>query len=255
MTDLPLGLDIGTTATKCVLVDPGRGVIAEDSRPVTLATVQAGWAGEDPAMWWRNACELIPAVLTTAGAGGGDVRGIGVAGMVPALICLDEAGRPLRPSTQQNDARPPRRWPRSGRRWRARAYCTAPGRRSPSSRSARRLPGCASLAALDAETARAGPGAGGLVLTPYFLGEKTPVNDPLARGALVGLHLEHGRGHLFRAVLEGTAFGFAHHAEVLRDLGARLDRVNLTGGGSRGRLSARAIVAVVATTTFCSGSR
>lgn len=37
-------------------------------------------------------------------------------------------------------------------------------------------------------------------------------------------------------MLEGTAFGFAHHAEVLRDLGARLDRVNLTGGGSRSPL-------------------
>ena len=48
MTDLLLGLDIGTTATKCVLVDPGRGVIAEDSRPVTLATVQAGWGRGGP---------------------------------------------------------------------------------------------------------------------------------------------------------------------------------------------------------------
>jgi FGGY family of carbohydrate kinases, N-terminal domain len=98
MTDLLLGLDIGTTATKCVAVDPGRGVVAEDSRPVTLATGQASWAEEDPATWWRNACELIPAVLRVAGAGGGDVRGLGVAGMVPALLCLDEAGRPLRPS-------------------------------------------------------------------------------------------------------------------------------------------------------------
>ena len=67
----------------------------------------------------------------------------------------------------------------------------------------REIGGGASLAGLDAEAALAGAGAGGLVLTPYFLGEKTPVNDPLARGALVGLHLGHGRGHLFRAVLEG----------------------------------------------------
>lgn len=71
MTHLLLGLDIGTTATKCVLVDPGRGVIATDSRPVTLATVHAGWAEEDPATWWRNACELIPAVLTVAGTAAG----------------------------------------------------------------------------------------------------------------------------------------------------------------------------------------
>src|SRR5580693_40761 len=103
--ELLLGLDLGTTATKCVLVDPGRGVIAEGSRPVALATAQPGWAEEDPATWWRNACELIPAVLAAGGRAAGDVRGIGVSGMVPALVCLDDVGRPLRPSIQQNDAR------------------------------------------------------------------------------------------------------------------------------------------------------
>jgi xylulokinase len=66
MTGLLLGLDIGTTETKCVLVDPDQGVIAEDARPVAPATAQPGWAEEDPATWWRNACELIPAVLTAA---------------------------------------------------------------------------------------------------------------------------------------------------------------------------------------------
>jgi xylulokinase len=100
----------------------------------------------------------------------------------------------------------------------------------------REIGGGASLAALDAEAGAAGAGAGGVVLTPYFLGEKTPLNDPLARGTITGLHLGHGRGHLFRALLEGTAFGFRHHADVLRDLGVRLDRVNLTGGGSRSAL-------------------
>jgi sugar (pentulose or hexulose) kinase len=45
MTGVLLGLDIGTTATKCVLVDPGRGVIAEDARPVALATARPGRGG------------------------------------------------------------------------------------------------------------------------------------------------------------------------------------------------------------------
>jgi xylulokinase len=406
MSGLLLGLDLGTTATKCVLADPGRGVIAEGSRPVALATAQPGWAEEDPATWWRNACELIPAVLAAAGRAAGDVRGIGVSGMVPALVCLDDVGRPLRPSIQQNDARaadevarlrralagadvlhrtgsavtqqsigPKVAWLREHEPevlWQTAAICGScdfvvrrltagaapveanwalesglydfregewaadicqaaqvdPGWLGPVAppgavagtvacaelpqlrgvpvaaagadhvagalaaglvaegdvvvelggagnilvRSAepivddrlfldyhlvpgawvpngcmaatgslvrwfqREIGGGASLAALDAEAAQAGAGAAGLVLTPYFLGEKTPLNDPLARGALVGLHLGHGRGHLFRAVLEGTAFGFRHHVDVLRDLGARLDRVNLTGGGSRSPL-------------------
>jgi xylulokinase len=104
----------------------------------------------------------------------------------------------------------------------------------------------APLEALDAEAADAGIGAGGLVLTPYFLGEKTPLNDPLARGIVVGLHLGHRRGHLFRAVLEGVAFAFRHHVDVLRELGVGAERVNLTGGGSGSALWRQIIADVLA---------
>jgi len=98
------------------------------------------------------------------------------------------------------------------------------------------LAGHAPLETLDREAGAAGVGAGGLVALPYFLGEKTPINDPRARGAFVGLHLGHGRGHLFRAVLESIAFGFAHHVEVLRELGLEPRRVRVTNGGSRSKL-------------------
>ena len=52
-----------------------------------------------------------------------------------------------------------------------------------------------------------------------MLGEKTPIKDPDARGAFVGLRSRTTRGHLFRAVLEGIAFGFRHHLEVFAELG------------------------------------
>jgi len=58
----------------------------------------------------------------------------------------------------------------------------------------------------------------------------------LARGAFVGLHLGHRRGHLFRAILESIAFGFAHHVEVLGEMGLEPRRVRVTNGGSRSRL-------------------
>ena len=61
------------------------------------------------------------------------------------------------------------------------------------------------LDALDAEAAATPPGADGVVMLPYLLGEKTPLNDPLARGRDRGLQLGHSRGHVFRAVLESFA--------------------------------------------------
>ena len=92
------------------------------------------------------------------------------------------------------------------------------------------------LEALDREAAAVGIGAGGLVALPYFLGEKTPINDPLARGVFAGLHLGHTRGHLFRALLEGVGFAVLQHLEVLRDLGLCPECVRLTGGGARSAL-------------------
>lgn len=89
---------------------------------------------------------------------------------------------------------------------------------------------------LDAEGAAAPSGSAGLILLPYFLGEKTPVNDPLARGVFFGLTLSHTRGHMFRAVLEGIAYGFRHHLEVLSERGLSARRARVTNGGARSTL-------------------
>jgi xylulokinase len=75
----------------------------------------------------------------------------------------------------------------------------------------------ADYAQLDAEAADIAAGADGLLLLPYFLGEKTPVFDPIARGVLFGLTLTHTRAHVFRAVLEAISFGFYHHLQVLAE--------------------------------------
>lgn len=71
--------------------------------------------------------------------------------------------------------------------------------------------------AYDALTREAGavpPGAEGLLFLPHLMGERGPVADPLARGALVGLTLSHTRGHVVRAVIEGTAYHLRHLIEV-----------------------------------------
>lgn len=68
------------------------------------------------------------------------------------------------------------------------------------------------------------PGAEGLFFLPHLMGERGPQADPLARGALVGLTLRHGRPHVVRAVLEGTTF------QIRRLLEARADRAIPIGG-------------------------
>jgi xylulokinase len=90
----------------------------------------------------------------------------------------------------------------------------------------------ADLKVLDAEADVVGPGAGGVIVLPYFLGEKTPLNDPEAPGAFVGLRLGHTRGHLFRAILQGTAFGFRHHLDILREHGHTARKARVTDGGA-----------------------
>ncbi|MFS4439577.1 FGGY-family carbohydrate kinase [Paracoccaceae bacterium GXU_MW_L88] len=105
MTDYVIGIDVGTTSTIGILIALPDKVLAQVSRPVTLSSPQQGWAEENPEDWWQNTCEIIPDLLESGGVSAADVKGIGVAGMLPAVILLDEAGNVLRPSIQQSDGR------------------------------------------------------------------------------------------------------------------------------------------------------
>ena len=403
-----LGIDIGTTATKGVLLHPLRGIVAEAEAPSTLNSPRAGWAEEDPQEWWRNVAAVTRACLAQAGFSGDEVSAIGVSGMVPTLILLDRDGALLYPSIQQNDARavneiaefqaevdenqvlartgsaitqqsigPKLRWLRRHqpesmaraahvmgaydyivyrltgrfsceRNWALEsglfdlekeswdpalldlstipadwlgtvhwasdvvgevtpraadftglragtpvvagsadhiASAFSAGLSSPGETLVKLggagdilvclnapmvdarlyldyhvipgkyfINGCmaasgsiikwfqqefardAGYEALDAEGAAVPPGSEGLVMLPYFLGEKTPLNDPRARGMFFGLTLSHTRGHLFRAVLEGIAYGFRHHLVVLAERGLTATKARVTNGGARSRL-------------------
>ena len=89
---------------------------------------------------------------------------------------------------------------------------------------------------LDAAAAAVPAGSDGAVCLPYFLGEKSPIHDPEARGAFVGLHLGHTQAHLFRACLEGTGYGLRQHLEILSELGVDVREVRVTNGGANSLL-------------------
>ena len=100
-------------------------------------------------------------------------------------------------------------------------------------RFARELPEAVAIAILSAEAECSPPGAKGLVVLPYFSGERTPIHDPHAKGLIFGLDLTHERGDLFRAILEGIAYGTRHAFETYSELGQRPRAVYAVGGERR----------------------
>ena len=93
----------------------------------------------------------------------------------------------------------------------------------------------AAMAALAAEARASPPGANGLVFLPYFSGERTPIHDPNAKGAIVGLTLAHTRADIYRASLEGIAFATKHIFDTYAEAGAPPTTIVAVGGGLRNR--------------------
>lgn len=100
----------------------------------------------------------------------------------------------------------------------------------------RKLVGSPDFSTLLSEADQSGAGANGLLMLPYFAGERTPVADPNARGLVAGLTLDHSRGDLYRATLEATAFGVRHNVQTLASLGGAVQRTVAVGGGTQGGL-------------------
>ncbi|TKT74687.1 FGGY-family carbohydrate kinase [Aquamicrobium sp. LC103] len=106
---------------------------------------------------------------------------------------------------------------------------------------ARELDPETALATLAAEAENSPPGANGLVVLPYFSGERTPIHDPAARGVVFGLDLTHSRSDIYRALLEGIALGVRSVIETYEEAGAPLKRIAAVGGGTKNRIWSQAI--------------
>jgi len=76
-------------------------------------------------------------------------------------------------------------------------------------------------------------GSGGLIVLPYFSGERTPINDPFAKGVIFGLTLKHTRAHIYQAFLEGVAYGIKQHMDGYAGIGMETKRIVAVGGGAK----------------------
>lgn len=409
-----IGLDIGTTSTIGILIDLPDRIVAVVSKPTDLVSLHPGWAEEDPEQWWRNSCAVTRELLAVEPTLAVSLVGIGVAGMVPAVVLLDENDNLLRRSIQQSDGRATEEvsamaraadgaeflgrtgngitqqivatklrwlerhepdifkriatvfgsydfinWKLTGERrlehnWAleagfvdladgqiapdlvalggiapaalppiaasetvighvtaqaaaesglpeglavvagaadhvASAYAAGvvgagdvllkfggagdiliavdhavpdrrifldrhviPGRFMPNgcmAATGAMLNWIVSGFAAGAVAGQAYPhahldllaeaipaGSEGVFVLPYLLGEKSPIQDPLARGTISGLSLNHGPAHLWRAALEGVGYAFRHHLEVFGELGYPVRRLLVSDGGSRSKV-------------------
>lgn len=415
MNDLLLGIDIGTSSVKGLICSSSGQFITQASQEHTLSAPRPGWSEESPADWWANLTKVVRQCLQHPQVSPEAIAAVGVSGMLPAVVVVDDSGQPLRPSMQQTDVRAieeieevsgglepgaffektgaslsqqsvgpkllwlqknePDIWARTAKilgsydfmnfrltgkygiesNWALESglydvktaawsdellelfgvsrnqmppihapheiigeitkeaaeatgllagtpvvagtadhvgaalaagikedgdllikfgsagdilysteqlvldprlyidYHDIPGKYllngcmatsgsllkwyveqfCQSDAQAAEQAGMSLYQYLDAQAAEVPAGSDGLIILPYFLGEKTPVLDPAARGVFFGMTLYHTRIHLYRAVLEAVVFGFKHHVEVLREQGQEPLRVVAGEGGAR----------------------
>ncbi len=104
-----LGFDVGSSSVKASLVNADTGKCAatafypEKEAPITA--VKAGWAEQEPQMWWNNAKLSLKKIMADAQVKGEDIKAIGISYQMHGLVCVDKELQPLRPSIIWCDSR------------------------------------------------------------------------------------------------------------------------------------------------------
>src|SRR5258706_405973 len=271
-TSVLVGVDIGTSSAKGAAYDPDGRALGTVEIAYRHEMPRRGWAEADATAWWRATCRILRSLAETVrpaqidgvaeprpappppprgGARGprGPApplpapprrrRGQGAPGP-PGAGAAEPGGACLRRGTAGNLIMPLAAPDFDTRLINSHhvgcdRYLALGGTLSGALQEWFRsiaAPGAA-FETLDAEAAAVPAGADGLRLLPYLQGERTPVWDPGACGAFVGLSLVHGRGHLYRAVLEGVAVSFRHCAEIAAEKGLALREGIAGNGGAR----------------------
>lgn len=100
-----LGIDIGTSAIKAVVVDEHQAIVAQASAPVSTQQPRPGWSEQSPEDWWRATERAVAQVRSASPAAFADVGAIGRSGQMHGLVALDAANEVIRPAILWNDGR------------------------------------------------------------------------------------------------------------------------------------------------------
>ena len=104
-----LGFDVGSSSVKASLTDVDSGEIVASAfypdHEAPIMAVKAGWAEQDPQMWWDNAKLALKKIMVECGAKGEDILAIGISYQMHGLVCVDKNQQVLRPSIIWCDSR------------------------------------------------------------------------------------------------------------------------------------------------------
>ncbi len=105
MTGTYLGLDIGTSGVKALLIGAGQEILAEAHAPLEVSRPNDGWSEQDAGSWWTAVQVAMDTLAASAPQALAALRGIGLSGQMHGATLLDAADRPLRPAILWNDGR------------------------------------------------------------------------------------------------------------------------------------------------------
>jgi xylulokinase len=100
-----LGIDIGTSAVKAIIVDERQLAIAETEIPLAISRPSDLWSEQDPEEWWQAVQTAISHLRSRAPDTFSDIKGVGLSGQMHGAVLLGEHGQPLRPAILWNDGR------------------------------------------------------------------------------------------------------------------------------------------------------
>lgn len=100
-----LGIDVGTSSVKSVLMDEDQSILASATAPLSVDRPEPGWSEQNPEDWWRATTETIDSLAASHGKEMAAVEGIGLSGQMHGATLLDDRDQPLRPCMLWNDGR------------------------------------------------------------------------------------------------------------------------------------------------------
>lgn len=100
-----LGIDVGTTSTRALLIDEDGAVVASHATEYALSTPRPGWAEQDPRDWWEAACASVRVAIAAAEVAPETIAGVGLSGQMHGSVFLDEADEVIRPALLWCDQR------------------------------------------------------------------------------------------------------------------------------------------------------